>query len=739
MIKCAKKFKPALFLDAIAHFGPRWIFTRSRHQLRIRMGYFRRLCPLSSWEEISKESLLCFNLAGSPQEYLRQRFKQKTQFFFGPSQVNELGLLCLAWDADGAGPIQKTKELSKGRFQLFGGLELDTGFPPDWHRNYLQELNAPCDAHWSIFSDFTYGDIKVIWEISRFPFVFALARAYARTSHEEYAETFWAALEDWLEANPPQAGVNWKCGQEISLRLMTWCFGLYAFLGARATSGERILKLVMALHHFGQRIEANLGYALSQNNNHGVSEATGLWTLGVLFPEFGEAERWRKLGTEQLESQARELIYPDGGFSQLSPNYHRLVLQLYTWTLGLGRLNGIDFSPGLKQRLRAALNWSYQLLELQNGRMPNSGGHDGTHLFPLSNCAYDDYRPTLQALSYLLNGERLFPPGPWDEQTLWISGHAALNAPHHSNLQVDFCGGEGGFHVLRNPYSWAVLRCGPYHHRPVHADLLHLDVWWKGINVALDPGSYSYNPQGAMQNGLAGTEFHNTVSVGGQNQMTKVGRFMWLPWAHSVLLGTGRSRGGHLAWMEGIHLGYKQLPWGPIHRRVIISISGQWWLVLDYLMGGRQISRLHWLLADAPHSWDREARCLILKYPIGDYQLVVDANCDRSEAEMLRADPTSPRGWCSPFYQSLEPAISLALHAPQGNETFLTVLGPAGFQLERQGDNIFLINDEVQAKVSIEPGENFNLASSGFVELKGSSRDILALSRNHSPNRKLCF
>lgn len=727
MSKLSGNLRPVLLLDIIRHFGLGWLLARGKHQLRLRFGYFRRLCPLVNWEHAPGSGIFLDGADFSPDAFRRQRLDNCPRFFFDPAQLSRMGHVCKAWDHLGRKPMEEAMRLVRGRVLLFGNLELDAGFPPDWHRNHLQDINAPAGAHWSLLSDFAHGDIKLIWEISRFPFTFALARAYARTGREEYPEAFWLAVEDWLESNPPQSGVNWKCGQEISIRLMAWCFGLYAFLTAKSSNGERIRKMVLALNHFGRRIEANLDYALGQNNNHGVSEAAGLWTLGVLFPEFREAENWRQLGASQLEKQARRLLYSDGGFSQQSPNYHRLVLQCYTWALRLGRINGIEFSQELHQRLRTALNWSHQLLELQNGRMPNSGGQDGAHLLPLTNCDYQDHRPTLQALAHLLDGELPFNVGPWDEQVLWISGPGALEAPRKLRAQADFWQGEGGFHVLRNPSSWAVLRCGPYLHRPVHADLLHLDVWWQGINVALDPGTYSYNPQGNWQMGLAGTEFHNTVSVSGQNQMVRAGRFLWLPWARSVLLGAKRSERGSLAWMEGVHMGYRHLLGGPPHRRSVLSINGQWWLVLDFLPSNEHPSRLHWLLAEAPHVWDSETSHLSLRYPTGDYQVTVGAGAAGAETEVICADPGSPRGWCSPSYQIREEAISLALLAPKGNQMFFSVLGPAGFSIKRQENSFLLAANDFQAHIQLQPAAGPFLASSGQVTLGGDMRDCLSL------------
>src|SRR6185295_11415525 len=108
-------------------------------------------------------------------------------------------------------------------------------------------------------------------------------------------------VEDWRDNNPPQLGANWKCGQEISFRVMAWCFGLYGFLDAQSTTAQCVASLAQMIAISGARIEANLDYALSQHNNHGISEGLGLWTIGSLFPELRSAERWREKGRQVLE------------------------------------------------------------------------------------------------------------------------------------------------------------------------------------------------------------------------------------------------------------------------------------------------------------------------------------------------------------------------------------------------------------------------------------------------------
>jgi hypothetical protein len=133
----------------------------------------------------------------------------------------------------------------------------------------------------------------------------------------------------------------------------------------------------------GKRIEGNLDYALSQRNNHGMSEGMGLWTIGLLFPEFRSSKRWRDLGQQVLEKLGRELIYEDGSFVQHSVNYHRLMLHDYVWAIRLGEQNNQPLSSGLKERIRAAVNFLYQIQDEETGKVPYYGQNDGALILPL--------------------------------------------------------------------------------------------------------------------------------------------------------------------------------------------------------------------------------------------------------------------------------------------------------------------------------------------------------------------
>jgi asparagine synthase (glutamine-hydrolysing) len=687
------------------HFGSHWLLYRASYAARLRLGLMRKKLPAAGWDEQPLESFLNNPRLQEPSQYLDYRRAQAPDFFFNSSSRHSYQNYFAAWDkAATVTPVHLSEQLAQGEVRYFGYKTAQAGFPPDWHANPFTGKRAPADIHWSEIDDFDYGDIKIIWEPSRFEFAYALVRAYWRTSDERYGERFWQAFEDWREKNPPQLGANWKCGQETTFRVMAWCFALYGFLDAQATTAPRLANLAQAIAVSGGRIEANLDYALSQRNNHGISEGLGLWTIGALFPEFRSASHWKNTGREVLESQARELIYTDGAFSQHSVNYHRLMLHDYLWALRLGDILGEPFSDELKTRIRVAGNFLYQIQDLASGRLPNYGHNDGALILPLNNCDYQDFRPVIQATHYLTDGARVYEAGAWDEDLLWLFGAASLSAPAGHKAQADFKAEQGGYYTLRSTDGYMFTRCASFQHRPSQADLLHVDLWWRGQNIATDAGTFSYNAPAPWDNQLAHTAYHNTVTVDGYDQMERVGKFLWLPWARGEVSHWLHSQAGHLSYFEGAHQGYERLN-SPVHYRRAIVGLGEHWLVLDDLQSlAAHQYRLHWLLMDAPFDWDETSGTIKLDTPSGSYYLQTLVLNGNGGYSIMRADETTARGWRAPYYQTREPALSLALTAQASAACFVSFFGPTPCLLKANQSSLQVQGESWQASVNLQTG-----------------------------------
>jgi hypothetical protein len=680
--------KLKVFAYLYRYFGPGWLTYRLGYAFRIRSGWLQRQIPATSWEEQPFAGFLVDASLVDPKAYLEWRKAHAPKFFFKPTDRAAFQLYFIQWDREDTRSVQEADDLTDGNFRCFRHTLVQAGWPPDWHRNPFTGQQLPADRHWSRIDDFSYGDIKVIWDLNRFGFVYALVRAYWRTGDESYPERFWQLVEDWRAHNPPQQGPNWKCGQETSFRLMAWCFGLYGFLDSPASTGERVSMLAQMVAVSGRRIEANLRHALSQQNNHGISEGMGLWTAGLLFPELQASTRWRMKGRAVLENLGRELIYEDGSFAQHSANYQRLVLHDYLWAMRLGDLNGQPFSQELQYRVKKAGEFIYQVQDEVSGRLPCFGHNDGTLVLPLSNCDYTDYRPVIQAVSYLTEGTRFYGDGPWDEGLLWLFGPQALQVSVNSPARVDFQAKQSGFYILRSQSGFAFTHCPVYHHRPAHADTLNVDIWWRGQNITLDAGSYSYNAAPPWDHPLASAKYHNAITVDEADPMVRVGPFLWLPWVRGTVLTCQRSADGPLAHWEGEHDGYQHLSHPVCIRRGIRQVGDEAWLIQDRLESdGEHTYRLQWLLPDLPYRWEEESGQLELNTPAGNYYVTLHA-AGKPVYTLVRADAHSPRGWQSPYYFSQEPALSLDCTVRAKSATFWTVFGPVPCSGDENGTGL---------------------------------------------------
>jgi heparinase II/III-like protein len=546
-------------------------------------------------------------------------------------------------------------EAAKGRILCFGRWTADFGHPIDWHRNPLKHEGwNPADPWFRARTNDRAGDVKYAWEAARFPHAYHLARA--ATFFPERADIYAAALtrqfESFIADNPAGFGIHWASGQEVGLRLLAWLFALDVLL-LRTANGKAAEPIVAeALMTGARHIEEHLDYArIAVYNNHLLSEALALFAVGALSPEAPDALRWRELGRRILDEEAERQFYEDGGYIQQSHNYHRVALQVYLWACAFARSSGDSASPIWLRALERSLDL---LLAHQNpvdGRLPNYGSNDGALPSILSTCDFADMRPELQAVGILVRGERLYDNGPWDESAAWLLGVRALDAPLRVPRLVSRSFHLTGYHVLRgkSEASFAAFRCGALRDRFSQIDMLHLDVWWRGLNVLVDPGSFQYNAAPAWHEHFMGTGSHNTIAVDGHDQMLHHRQFKVLYWTKAKLLAFRDQPAWTLC--EGEHYGFQRHPGHAIHRRSILFVKDDLWVVVDRIDGsGEHDIRLQWLGGDFP--WRRSAgHGMELTTPEGPFSVGVFAADGHEEPFTVQAGAdTPPRGWLSRYY-----------------------------------------------------------------------------------------
>ena len=541
-------------------------------------------------------------------------------------------------------------EIVQGNFRPFSGepapLDLEAG------ASFL---------HWSTLERTPpEQDIKWIWEPGRFGWAMTLARAYAFSGNPAYVRDFWNKTLLFLAAHTPNLGRQWQSGQEVALRLMALVFCDRVFATAPETTAEGRQLLWEAIAAHARRIPPTLVYARAQNNNHLLSEAAGLYTAGLYLPEHPDAKRWRDLGWKWLNWGLQHQINEFGTYIQHSTNYHRLMLQLAIFTDDLRRnANEPEWPEETHSRLAEATRWLWALTDPETGRVPNLGANDGAYIFPLTSLPYDDFRPVVAAAGKaFLNLDIYNQPG-LNEMADWF-GLTAPEDPEQTQPQAS--------DMLRidNGPGRAFLRTARFTDRPSHADQLHADLWWRGVNVASDPGTFAYNAAPPWDNALATARVHNTLTVDGFDQMTRAGRFLWLDWAQAEVLAYEMNDQSQIVWLAAEHDGYARQ--GVLHQRLLESHDNGWAItdnLLPYIIADDTVHKIHlnWLLPDWKWEQKNENEIRVIGEPFS-FSLsltgIDDLSLFRAGESLTGTLPPEPTwGWTSPTYGIKKPALFL--------------------------------------------------------------------------------
>ena len=419
------------------------------------------------------------------------------------------------------------ENIKNGNFIFFSKQEFNLGKDYDWITNPSTGFQYDINKHWSEIQDLSIeaGDIKYVWEKARFSYLYDIIR-YDYHFEDDQSQFVFSEIEDFIDKNPINKGPNYKCSQEMSLRLLNWTFALYFYKDSIHLNNVFFKKIINAIYWHLHHIYINIHFSrIAVRNNHAITETLTLYLSAKLFPFIPEVKKWSRKAKKWFEKEVEYQIYKDGTFLQFSMNYHRVVVQLLTWGIRLAQLNKDSFKTVVYDRAKKSLEFLDACSDEVSGNLPNYGSNDGALFFKLNNDDYRNYRSQLDDLRLVLNKEYRFE----SESAFWYGLNNFKHQENHITKPIH-CFNDGGYYIFNDKDVKTFIRCGQYKDRPFQSDNLHIDIWINGLNILRDSGSYKYNTDKALVNYFNGCEAHNTLSIEGKDQMLKGNRFIWYNW-----------------------------------------------------------------------------------------------------------------------------------------------------------------------------------------------------------------
>lgn len=500
------------------------------------------------------------------------------------------------WPKIATSIVTAADRIVDGEFDLLGFRGLRFGQPVDWHLDPISATRAPMVPWYQIryLDPGVVGDHKIVWELNRHQHFVTLGQAYQLTGDERYVRCYAERVAHWMKTNPPNYGVNWASSLEIGFRAIAWLWAQSLFRGASCLAPSLTWKTAKYLMLHGRHIERHLSTYFSPNT-HLTGEALALMYLGAALPELPRAPRWLRLGWDILTAEIQRQTHADGVHVEHSAYYHRYATEIYLHGLLIACGANLRIDPTFEPMLVRMLDHLRDLTR-PDGTTGFIGDDDGGRLLPLEPRAGNDFRATLAIGAAVVR----HPGNEWlsestrtaSSEPVWLMGPSFANRAagvETASLPYGSRGYEaGGFFVLRDGWSsssnHAVISCSRATCGHAHDDALSLEITALGRPMLVDPGSFTYTASASERDAFRSGGAHNSVLVDGESGAVPGGPFGWRQ-PPSATARRWSVTGSYADLFSGTRFigsaNARQIE----HRRTVLFIRGQYWVVYDEVIG----------------------------------------------------------------------------------------------------------------------------------------------------------
>lgn len=414
----------------------------------------------------------------------------------------------------------------------------------------LKKLGANID--WQCPWQNASKDIKNIWELSRFQFLPTLIKAFETYGDEKYALCARTLIHDWILKNPLAKGKNWQNTMEAAIRACNFSLAWFFLKNSNSWKNENWQKkfLTSILEH-GKFISRNLEYGPGFNTNHLIADLTGLLALGMLFPQFKEARKWRATAIKELTFEMQNQVYEDGVDYEASISYHRLVCEFFGTSALLCKLNEIYLPEDFLNKLEKMFEFIFYCTK-PNESTPQIGDNDDGRLFI-------DHKH----LNWL--AAELFPLN-----TKFVQDEGNNNETKEQKQSKGF--NYGKIYIMRRNDFYCIVNAGEGGQNGnsghAHNDTFSFELSAEGEDFIVDPGTFVYTGDIKERNRFRGTQMHNTTMIDNeeQNRFRRDSIFSMHNDAKTQINKWDSNETADI--LDAEHYGYKRLKNPVVHRRI---------------------------------------------------------------------------------------------------------------------------------------------------------------------------
>ena len=421
---------------------------------------------------------------------------------------------------------------------------------------------------WS--KDFEFQWINVL---HRHHYWVDLGRAYWQTGDERYAEDWVHMLKTWIRDNPVQInatqnprdrkGQPWR-KLETGSRTDTWITAMNFFMNSPAFDAEAKYLFSRSILDHAKRLVAS-SQQFRKGNWHQVG-VTGLFNIGVMFPEFKESASWREMGAKHLLQVMEKGVHPDGAQSELTPGYHSWMTLSFLDVQLLAQKNGIDLEK-LSDRHEKMFEFLMHVTKPDNTYVPLGDAKAGRSIANIMGIGALTYnRPDMRHLAI----DQVDPGWIWKYPPEKLANYPKLKSEEPSLRSHMLPHARYG--VMRTGWKkedrFLLFDCAPYGGSHCHNDRLQV-VLYSGRDLLVDPGLFSYDKP-LHHSYFKKSAAHNVVLIDEGEQ----------PLGNNPEL-LNWSIGDRYEFASGLVRGKK----GVNHQRSVLFVKPDYWVVVDHLTG----------------------------------------------------------------------------------------------------------------------------------------------------------